>query len=782
MTTIERGIETKNPILDDRRGRAVVLLDQYIAREQSPLRPDQMNVMLSLRNFFNNDNAAGYISLPPGYGKTAIFTQLTEALGMKTIVLSPTRKILSRTHESFGEFSPNVDVTNYFSDEKDLSGKVINTTYQSLNGLIERGELDPSEIDIVICDEVHTTLGEKRYTLFRNFPNALKIGLTATPFFNQLEGYRQRGIIKNDEQWLGVFENLIHEMSLEEAMEKGFLSKLDINLIKTGVDVGNVQIDSQGNYNEQDIRRYLDRKIRDNLVIAMVKGTDAVPKDISFDAEQMTQIAEVHEKIKGKKTVIFGLSVKHIEELSGLLRENGISAQAVHGGLSFVKQTEVFDSYEKGETQVILGVNLLTLGWDSPITEAGIFLAPTQSGIVAVQALGRILRTNPGKEEAIAIQMIDEYRLMHQSPILIPDLFDPYYVLRGTQEGKLKSPRNPENHRADRPPITISGYKVNALVDRAKSAEMLRKRFRNSSIENIATTIDSILAEIYNKKEVLSPYDLLKEITAAIPFHIPQEAGQLALQAIASLDSNKASLGKKAIIFLYAGSVLSAVDRFITDNKEENDDICQSAIEKVFETLNKNRKRMGSNIVYMAAERGASTYVAQKENMPIAWALSTKNYALIKSAISEITEERISLSEKELNEWTEKLSESTGISQKDLLDYVKYTLGLSITAEEIDETIYGNGFTFAANANTSNIMLNVLASLTPRERKILELRFGLNDSHETFTLDEIGLRLHVTRERIRQIEAKALRKMRHPTRSRWLRDLTSNNHQIWETE
>jgi len=64
---------------------------------------------------------------------------------------------------------------------------------------------------------------------------------------------------------------------------------------------------------------------------------------------------------------------------------------------------------------------------------------------------------------------------------------------------------------------------------------------------------------------------------------------------------------------------------------------------------------------------------------------------------------------------------------------------------------------------------NVLLSLSDRERRVIELRYGLNDG-KTRTLEEVGVEFHVTRERIRQIEAKALRKLRHPSRSRKLID------------
>ena len=66
-------------------------------------------------------------------------------------------------------------------------------------------------------------------------------------------------------------------------------------------------------------------------------------------------------------------------------------------------------------------------------------------------------------------------------------------------------------------------------------------------------------------------------------------------------------------------------------------------------------------------------------------------------------------------------------------------------------------------------LAEVLSTLTPREEKVLRLRFGLEDGRSR-TLEEVGKEFNVTRERIRQIEAKALRKLRHPSRSKKLRD------------
>src|SRR5699024_7579887 len=75
----------------------------------------------------------------------------------------------------------------------------------------------------------------------------------------------------------------------------------------------------------------------------------------------------------------------------------------------------------------------------------------------------------------------------------------------------------------------------------------------------------------------------------------------------------------------------------------------------------------------------------------------------------------------------------------------------------------------AAFAMLKDQLIGVLDSLTPREQSVLRLRFGLDDGRSR-TLEEVGKEFDVTRERIRQIEAKALRKLRHPSRSKKLKD------------
>jgi len=91
-------------------------------------------------------------------------------------------------------------------------------------------------------------------------------------------------------------------------------------------------------------------------------------------------------------------------------------------------------------------------------------------------------------------------------------------------------------------------------------------------------------------------------------------------------------------------------------------------------------------------------------------------------------------------------------------------LGDFIPDEDASEPAEAASFTLLKEQ-----LAEVLATLTPREEKVLRLRFGIEDGR-TRTLEEVGKEFNVTRERIRQIEAKALRKLRHPSRSKKLKD------------
>ena len=132
------------------------------------------------------------------------------------------------------------------------------------------------------------------------------------------------------------------------------------------------------------------------------------------------------------------------------------------------------------------------------------------------------------------------------------------------------------------------------------------------------------------------------------------------------------------------------------------------------------------------------------------------------------------------NPTAEEIGEQLGLSAKRVREIIKISqlpISLELPMGEDAESYIAD---FIADNNAiqpldgaskqllKDEIQEVLSTLTPREQRVLRLRFGLEDGRSR-TLEEVGLEFTVTRERMRQIEAKALRKLRHPSRSRKLR-------------
>jgi RNA polymerase sigma factor, sigma-70 family len=146
-----------------------------------------------------------------------------------------------------------------------------------------------------------------------------------------------------------------------------------------------------------------------------------------------------------------------------------------------------------------------------------------------------------------------------------------------------------------------------------------------------------------------------------------------------------------------------------------------------------------------------------------------------------VREQRILLQELGREPTLEELAERMGVSIERVSEIQKIAqdpVSLEIPIGEEEDSHLGDFIeddkTPTASDSVASTMLKeqiarVLDTLTPREEKVLRLRYGIDDGRPR-TLEEVGKEFNVTRERIRQIEAKALRKLRHPSRSKRLRD------------
>jgi RNA polymerase primary sigma factor len=147
------------------------------------------------------------------------------------------------------------------------------------------------------------------------------------------------------------------------------------------------------------------------------------------------------------------------------------------------------------------------------------------------------------------------------------------------------------------------------------------------------------------------------------------------------------------------------------------------------------------------------------------------------SKLRNVTKKLIQAKDREPS--VEEVAEATGISveeAKRVLKISKHPISLDRPIGESDDSYFGD---FIEDESAESPMMaaghemlkerinEVLSTLTFREREIIKLRYGIGDGY-TYPLEEVGRIFRVTRERVRQIEAKAVRKLRHPVRARQL--------------
>ncbi len=717
------------------------------------LTEDHQEVMSSIGAFLERGERYGYISLPTGWGKTYVIAALVSAINthsekpLKTVILSPTQLILEQNEAVIAGGLQEGSVGTYYGYRKqNLDANVINTTYQSFVNMLVNGVIDPHEVGLVVFDEAHKALGEQRHRILRAVPNAVGIGLTATPYFEQLHGYEERGIVDKGEPWRGLFSNKIHEVGLEETMAKGILTPLSAHAITTSTLVESVRI-LGGDYDVKQLERYLNTISRNYLAVGMLAGLGAIPENVRLSEEQSAELASIHGSIKGKRTVIFGFSIAHIENLAEMLRSAGISAETVHGNVNPDDRRRILKAHADGDIQVLLGVDVLREGWNSPPTEVAIMLKPTKSGIVATQRLGRVLRQSPetGKTGAIAIEIVDRYSTSHDLPILIKDLFGWQYLLRGSMTGKERVPVTGERTRG-MPVVEFLGMSIDSVFDEAASGDMFRGRFKGATLEEINRSIDAFSNEIRRAHPDATTLEFYTMLAKRLPLRVSADANETALKAFASIDTNASRAGYSAVIMLNMKTIIRASRRFMGNNAGENDEILASAIANVATELLALRsgKFDISQSVYTAAFKGAADYIASREGVPRYFVIEGGLKAE-RSVLADINEHGYNLAR------IRKILEGTGLTQAGqnmifdrLYEMFISRQGESNSPEEV-----------ALRTLPAIEWRRAFGMLDDRQKEIIVGRFGLIDGTE-LTLGDLAHRLGLSVEWTRQIESRSL--------------------------
>ncbi|MDE2024938.1 MAG: sigma-70 family RNA polymerase sigma factor [Patescibacteria group bacterium] len=774
------------------RGQRVIARHVQSASEQSLLHEFQIDSVSAIGSALARRQTAFHIKEATGVGKTAIGLELAQVLSQElafddethtgkhgvTIFVSPTVDILHQTYRAAARFAPNVSITNYYGDEKNVTGDIVNTTYDSLPKALEALRAQARDVRLAIFDEMHMGLGDVRHLAYRDIPNAIMVGLSATPDTETLDRLiRDNRVHPDDEQdrWVGMFNNRVHELDISEGIERGILSPLRIWTATTNVDASNVSVVSTGEYKQSELESVINQRARSLLAVAMIAGEDAVQEHFGVTVGEEANIQEVHQAIAGKKTLIFAGSIDHANSIISLLREVGVGAVPYYGGKDMTRsqREQSRNAFQTGNVNIMVGVRLLGVGLDLPEAEVGIFTVPRRSANDVEQELGRILRQAPGKEEAIAVQLVDRFA-RGKAPILIPQILDATVIRQNVERLQRATQRTtrpgvPREAR-EKPVITFSGMDLDAIVRMVAQEQRVKDRLLGArNITEITAILDNLQSEImtaYPQEPIESQY---RELANLLPWHMPFSVNAIALAAARSTNPLEAQLGANAVALLNIKTILGSADAFTEFDQE---DLVQQGMVAVLEKAHDYNPATGMSIqITNTVKSEISRYIATNEFMEVLTWVKTGQYKLIRSSVDAFLAEYPTATEDTINAFVYECGtnpELAGVTGSSLKQYVVAKKAV----EDWDENRYTDQQEVLAAIGEIDAVAKILDDrgiLTAREALAIRLFFGVGEEQDRYTLQEITRMMGISPERVRQIRERALRKIRHPQVSREIR-------------
>jgi DNA repair protein RadD len=254
-----------------------------------------------------------------------------------------------------------------------MSGRVQSNMQAQVGTILtaaNRVETIKRKPDIIIIDEAHRSVSSSYMRLLGACPDAIVIGLTATP---------QR----TDGRGLGeIYNDLVEVEPMRWLMDNGFLCDYKLIAPPSSLDMSGVKT-KMGDYDIAETEKAIDRP------------------SITGDA-----IKVYRQYVDGKRCMVFCVTIKHSQHVCDQYNAAGIPAEHIDGTHSDAEREGALSRFRSGQTLILTTVQLAIEGLDIPAVEAVQLLRPTKSVIVYLQIIGRGLRPEPGKTHLYILDQV----------------------------------------------------------------------------------------------------------------------------------------------------------------------------------------------------------------------------------------------------------------------------------------------------------------------------------------------------------------------------------------
>lgn len=332
---------------------------QTILESEKPqLRSYQQQGVDDMRKLVNAGARRLLLTMPTGGGKTVLASCIIDAaqtFKRRVLFIAHRIELINQTAIQLARFGiTDIGVIKGTDKRSNPDAPVQVASIDTLRNR-SLGDWVP---DIIIIDEAHRALADSYRVLFTQYPDALHIGLTATPF-------------RTDNQGLGeLYQQLVVCAKPSQLIEDGFILDPRIFAGPLAPDITSVEYSAMANdfHNGQLGSAMMKRQLVGNIVEEWVK------------------------RANGRRTVCFAVNVEHSKMIVDEFYHACVRAAHIDGNTPADERSQILLRLEKGELQVVSNCDVLSEGWDQPSVKCAILARPTASVRLHLQQCGRILR------------------------------------------------------------------------------------------------------------------------------------------------------------------------------------------------------------------------------------------------------------------------------------------------------------------------------------------------------------------------------------------------------